>query len=310
MVFTKLLNGRLTNLDDIPLDERDAVNQNYVDGQSQKSSVKAATTSNVTFTTSVIDGMTINETERVLLKDQTIPSENGIYIMVLGTLVRANGAETTDTAAGCSVFVTDGVVNDDTQWQCTDTYGTLFGSNIIFEQVQSGGGGGGLPPGDLNGQFLQSEGSGVFSWSNPKRVLLQSSIENLTKSGFVVKYAEWGLGSKADIDNIVIGISGKIIRMVATYSGEEEIDINDASEKLSFSIGTPDNTLTTFTPFIGGSGVVEFNNTHNNTYPVVSSGPINIPFLDTDRIAIRSIETGSVNPTNMTVNFSLIIQLD
>lgn len=140
MSNTKLCNGRLTNLNDVPLEDRDAVNQNYVDGQSQKSSVKAATIGNISLTgIATIDDTTINENDRVLVKDQTDKTENGIYYLnASGNLVRANGAEPTDVAAGSSVFVTDGTINDNTFWYCIDTYGTLFGANTTYENVTSG----------------------------------------------------------------------------------------------------------------------------------------------------------------------------
>lgn len=173
---TILSPGRLSNLNDTPLQDTDAVNQNYVDGQSQKSSVKAASVSNVNISSppATIDDVTINENDRVLLKDQTVQTENGIYILSGGILVRANGAETTDIASGCSLFVTDGTVNDNTQWQCTDSYGTLFGSAITFEKVQT------IMPVGLNNSIVKYNSTNNSLESSG--VLIDAS-ENITTTG-------------------------------------------------------------------------------------------------------------------------------
>ena len=66
------------------------VTKAYVDATSEGlhvlSSVKAATTANITISTALnnndtLDGVTLTTDDRVLVKDQTNSAENGIYIV-------------------------------------------------------------------------------------------------------------------------------------------------------------------------------------------------------------------------------------
>lgn len=100
--------------------------KSYVDATRQgldaKESVKAATTTNITLdggAPNVIDGVTLSLGSRVLVKEQTDASENGIYeVSVLGTgangvWVRANDADTSaKVTPGMYVFVEGGVTYD------------------------------------------------------------------------------------------------------------------------------------------------------------------------------------------------------
>jgi len=70
-----------------PTDANDAVSKGYLDGVTQgldiKASVRAASTGNINLSTDVangstLDGVTLATGDRILLKDQTTGSENGI----------------------------------------------------------------------------------------------------------------------------------------------------------------------------------------------------------------------------------------
>jgi len=80
-------NARVTNADK-PTNDSDLATKSYVDSIEQgldvKDSVRAATDgTNIDLTSSTdpnpIDGVTLNDGDRVLLKDQTDATENGIY---------------------------------------------------------------------------------------------------------------------------------------------------------------------------------------------------------------------------------------
>src|SRR5688500_14299535 len=78
--------GTVTGLK-APVAASDAVRltdlQAAVEGIAWKDSVVAASTANVTVAnpgTAVFDGVTLTSGDRLLLKDQTAPEENGIYI--------------------------------------------------------------------------------------------------------------------------------------------------------------------------------------------------------------------------------------
>ena len=125
----KVMNGldlqsqKVINLAD-PSANTDAANKQYVDnvarGLSWKAPVRVATTANGTLATAFanaqsVDGVTLVTGDRILLKNQTTGSENGIYtVNATGAPTRAVDADTNgELAPGTSVSVTEGTTNAD-----------------------------------------------------------------------------------------------------------------------------------------------------------------------------------------------------
>ncbi|MDB5726022.1 MAG: phage-related tail fiber protein [Novosphingobium sp.] len=123
----KVMNGldlqaqKITNLAD-PSSNADAANKQYVDnvarGLAWKAPVRAATTANVAVTApgATLDGVPLAAGDRVLLKNQTAPAQNGIYIWAAtaSALVRSVDADTAgELTPGTAVSVTEGTVNAD-----------------------------------------------------------------------------------------------------------------------------------------------------------------------------------------------------
>lgn len=140
---------KLTNVA-TPTAGTDAANKTYVDSVAQgldtKASVVAATTTNGTLATAfadgqTVDGVTLATGDRLLIKNQTDATENGIYT------VNATGAPTrsTDMDNGAEfpsayVFVEQGTVNADTGWVCTNNAPVTLGTtNIVFTQFSGAG---------------------------------------------------------------------------------------------------------------------------------------------------------------------------
>ena len=94
-----------------------------------KSPVKYATTANITLSgEQSIDG-TATSTSRVLVKNQTTSSQNGIYVTATGAWARSTDMSTGSTIeGGTMVYVTDGTVNGDNLFGLT-TEGTDHGWN-------------------------------------------------------------------------------------------------------------------------------------------------------------------------------------
>ncbi len=111
---------------------------------SRKEAVRVATTSNITLATpgATIDGVTLANGDRVLLKDQSTGSENGIYDFNGGSsaLTRSADADnSTEVKPGTQVFVSEGSVNGNSTWQIT-TDGPIVLGTTALTWAQTGSG--------------------------------------------------------------------------------------------------------------------------------------------------------------------------
>lgn len=144
---------KITNLAN-PSAAQDAATKSYVDGVATgldiKASVRAASVGNITRSgTQTIDGVALSVGERVLLKNQTAPAENGIYVVASGAWSRATDADTSaEVTTGLFVFVSEGTTNGDTGWVLTTNDAiTLDTTSLTFSQFSGAGtytGGSGL----------------------------------------------------------------------------------------------------------------------------------------------------------------------
>ena len=138
---------KITNLLD-PTDAQDAATKAYVDATAQgldvKGSVRAATTvagGNITLiSTQTIDGVSLVVNDRVLVKNQTTGSENGIWVVGAGNWSRATDAAAGKLTAGAFVFVEEGTVNADSGWVLT-TNGTITvgTTSLAWDQFSGAG---------------------------------------------------------------------------------------------------------------------------------------------------------------------------
>lgn len=130
---------KITSLLD-PTAAQDAATKNYVDATAQgldaKASVKAASTGNLTLSgTQTVDGIALVANDRVLVKDQTTPAQNGIYIVAAGAWMRATDMDAWTEIPSSYVWVEQGTVQADTGWVCTaDAGGTLGTTNVTWTQ--------------------------------------------------------------------------------------------------------------------------------------------------------------------------------
>lgn len=135
---------KITNLAE-PTAAGDAATKGYVDnavnGTDWKQSVRAATTANITLSgTQTIDGISLVAGERVLVKDQTTASQNGLYVVASGAWSRSTDADTdADFTSGLAVMVTEGTTQGDTQWRVTTNDTIVVGTTaIVFAQIGAG----------------------------------------------------------------------------------------------------------------------------------------------------------------------------
>ena len=117
----------------------------YVDSVAQGLNVKTAcavaTTANITLSgEQTIDGVATS-TSRVLVKDQTDASENGVYVSASGAWSRATDFDNPQEVASSFIFIEGGTNYADTGWVCTNepesvTVGT---DDITFSQFSDAG---------------------------------------------------------------------------------------------------------------------------------------------------------------------------
>ena len=122
----------------------------YVDGllagMAKRSTVRAATTGNITIATALnngdtIDGVTLATNNLVLVKSQSTASQNGIYI-VQASPARDTLFDTYDEHPGAIIHVQEGSANADKLYQCTsNTGGSLDSTDIVWANIVPGSGG-------------------------------------------------------------------------------------------------------------------------------------------------------------------------
>lgn len=125
-----------------PSASTDATNKAYVDnliaGLSWKLDVRAATTAAGTLASSfanasVIDGVTLATGDRILIKNQAAPAENGVYtVNVSGAPTRATDMDASVEFNNATVSVLDGTTQSQTSWTQTAKNPTVGTTAIVF----------------------------------------------------------------------------------------------------------------------------------------------------------------------------------
>lgn len=139
------INGAVVTGLATPTGATDAANKAYVDGIAAglyfKDAVEVATTANITLSgEQTIDGV-LTAASRVLVKNQTTGSENGIYVSAAGAWSRSSDADTSaEVRAGMYVLATEGTTNADTAFVlATDDPIVLGTTSLSFVQFSGAG---------------------------------------------------------------------------------------------------------------------------------------------------------------------------
>jgi hypothetical protein len=251
----KVLNGldlagqRIQSVGD-PTSASDATTKSYVDnfvnGLAWKDAVATASTANIASLSSPgssIDGVTLTDGMRVLLKNQSTASQNGIYTYNSGTttLSRSTDMPTSADARGFVVSVRGGTANDDTIWNVTSDPAIVGTDSITWSQMSTGTtytAGSGLTE---SPSFTFNVGAGSGITVNADDVALASSVAGagLTYTAGVLDIGA-GAGITVNANDIALasGVAGTGLTLasgvlsVNNYAGiayVESFDVGDGS---------------------------------------------------------------------------------
>lgn len=124
----------------------DAVTKSQLDaiarGLDWKNSVRAATTANITLSApQTVDGVSLVAGDRVLVKDQTTASANGVYVVAAGAWTRATDYDdAVEITAASAIPVETGTANGDRVFiLTTDGAITVGTTSLAFTQLGGSG---------------------------------------------------------------------------------------------------------------------------------------------------------------------------
>lgn len=209
-------NFKVTNLA-APTNANDAATKNYVDTLAQgiqwKQPVKAASTADLTLSgLQTVDAVTLVANDRILVKNQAAPAQNGIYLVASGSWTRAADMNAWAEVPGAAVFVEQGTANADKGFVCTSDQGGTLGSTAInFTQFTN--------------VLYTADGQGIELVGNQFQLELDGST--LSKSATGLKVAALG------ITDSEIATAAAITRSKLASGTTNHVLINDGTGVMS-----------------------------------------------------------------------------
>ena len=190
-----------------------------------KESVRVASTTNVVLGPPAIitdiDGETLVDGDRILLKDQLTSSENGIYILddLADDFVRASDATPgTSLTSGATVYVEDGTINEGQKWVLATKTVTLGGAQswVLFDKGNDwivSGLGGEMKTNDpvsIGADYPSTIGPDIFFYVSGSRGLASgnSNANVAVFSGDVILSGSLNLLNASGLNGDILEISG------------------------------------------------------------------------------------------------------
>jgi len=261
------------------------IDMSYLPDSVFKKSVKAATTANITLSgTQTIDGIALVANDRVLVKDQSTASANGIYAVNASSWTRVADADSAAEIAGAVVSVDQGTVNGGklftNTFKTTDTLGT---TSMTWDQV--------ITDASQTQKYFFAAPNGA-NGRPVFRAIVASDIPTLNQNT---------TGSAATLTTSrTIAISGGVTGTATGFNGSANISIPVTSVAASYLSGTiPSTNLTG--AFVFGA---ELTGTLNGTNPTFTL-PSN-PSTGTVTLYVNGIRQKSGSGNDYTISGSTI----
>lgn len=211
-----------------------------------KHSVRVATTSGspVTFsgaTPTTIDGITLANEDRVLLKDQASASQNGIYYYEVSSdggsysFVRASDARQGTLDSGAFAYVEEGSIGEKTSWVLTTKNPiTIDVTALTWELFGAAGGGGGGANTEYARLSYGTTAAGLaytttdILWSNSGELSTGISVTNGSAAITIANAGVYDISFRGQV-NITAGVAPwQIWMFLQVDSGAGRVNVVDS----------------------------------------------------------------------------------
>ncbi len=265
-----------------------AATKQYVDnlaaGLDIKPSVRVATTANITLSgAQTIDGISVVAGDRVLVKDQSTASQNGIYVCASGSWTRATDMDAWTEVPGANVWVEVGTANADKAFVCTADAGGSLGSTSIT--------------------WTQFGGTGAYQAASAVLTTLAGASSNgqslVTAANYAAMRTLLSLGTSALIDTGTSGAKVPLLNAANTWSGTQTINSGGTQSEIDFGAGSYHGYLVQY-----NSGPFAFST--DGSFQVLTGGSFLLGFhQDTNGMAIFDRGVSFGGPVTKTGDFTL-----
>lgn len=231
-------------------------------GVQVKAAVVCATTANITLSgEQTIDGV-LTSASRVLVKDQSTGSQNGIYVSAAGAWTRATDLDADSEAPGALTFVSGGTTNGFTQWYVTTAAPITLGTTAItwglYFSAGAYVGGAGLVKTGLTFDIGTASASRIVVNTNDIDLATTGVGAGTYTKITVDTYGRATAGTTLLDADIPSALTGK------TYNG---LTLTSAAVGFTIAGGTSARTLT-----VGGNASVSGTNTGDQTSVTGNAG--------------------------------------
>jgi hypothetical protein len=244
--------NKLTSLG-APTASSDAATKGYVDsvaeGLKPKTAARVATTANITIATALnsgdsIDGVTLADGDRVLVKDQSTASQNGIYI-VGATPARSSDFDSLspiDEINGALVAVQEGSTHAGKVFVQQGTVATLDTDPITFVFFNSSAtlvGGDGIT---ISGSNVSVDHDGQGLQFVATQLSLELDGSTLSKSASGLKLSDTAVsagsyGSASQVGTFTVDAQGRLTAAASTSISITASQVSDFNEAAQDAVG-------------------------------------------------------------------------